>query len=124
MAVSSGGVDSSGSGGSMQSQTSLLDPEYGIRLAPPGREPRSRDDWLAILETNPADFAWRISRLTLAERELWVDRLARHAQRQGALDRVVLRLQSAGGPDGHLLAEKFAVAGAGDSSSAPDPGTR
>lgn len=85
--------------------------------APPGAfraisEPRSRDDWLEILEASPHEFAQRLSQLTLAEQELWIDRLARHAAEQGSLDRVVERLRSAGGEQGRLLADDFNAVGA------------
>jgi hypothetical protein len=84
---------------------------YGVGTDPTRSEPRSRDDWLQILEASPAEFAQRLSRLTLAEQELWIDRLARHAAAQGSLDRVVERLRSAGGDVGQLLADDFAAVG-------------
>jgi anti-sigma factor RsiW len=124
VAVSSAGFNSSGFDGGMPPRASALDPEPGVRSTPPSRELRSRDEWLAILEANPSDFAWRLSRLTLAERELWVDRLARHAQQHGELDRVISRLQSAGGPDGPLLADEFAGVGAEVSSATSSGGAR
>lgn len=79
-------------------------------------EPRSRDDWLEILEASPNEFAQRLSQLTLAEQELWIDRLARHAAEQGSLERVVERLRTAGGEQGRLLADDFSAVG----SSAPN----
>lgn len=101
---------------------SIMDPVYGTQTESSGGEPRSRSDWLAILEANPADFSARLSSLTLAEQEIWIDRLARHAASEGTLDRVVSRLEDAGGPRGRALAASFTAAGAEAASSmAVDP---
>ena len=87
------------------------DGRFGIAAEDVREAPRSRDDWLAILESNPSEFAQQLSQLTLAEQEIWVDRLARHAAEQGSLDRVVERLRAAGGPMGAVLADDFAAVG-------------
>ncbi len=84
---------------------------YGVGSDEARAQPRSRDDWLAILEGNPQQFAQQLSQLTLAEQELWVDRLARHAAEQGSLDRIVERLRNAGGDFGAVLADDFAAVG-------------
>ena len=82
-----------------------------------GGEQPSRDDWLAMLEASPALFAERMSRRTLAEQELWVENLARHAIEQGSIDRVIDRLENAGGAEGRMLAADFAAVRAEAASS-------
>jgi len=99
----------SSAGRSMAVAATPATPQYGITAEAKASDPRSRDDWLAILEASPREFAARLSVLTLAEQELWIDRLARHATEQGSLDRIVERLRTAGGEEGRLLADDFSA---------------
>jgi hypothetical protein len=70
----------------------------------------SPEEWLAELERNPSVFAARLYRLTLAEQELWVRNLARHAAERGDLDAVITALRRSSTADARLLADDFAAA--------------
>ena len=62
-----------------------------------------------LVERSPIAFADKLASLSLAERELWVDRLARRAAERGRLDQVVAALSSSGSERAARLAEDFRV---------------
>jgi len=82
---------------------------------PPGisaeRDLPSPEEWLTELQRNPAVFAARLYRLTLAEQELWVQSLAKHAADRGDLEAVITALRRSPTADARLLADDFAAAG-------------
>lgn len=76
------------------------------------RQP-SAEAWLARLRRNPADFALVLGNFTLAEQELWIANLARHAVVRGELDDIVSMLRRSPNKRAQLLAEDFAAVGRG-----------
>jgi len=89
-----------------------------------GRVLPSSDDWLSLIETEPAVFADHLSGLSLAEQELWVDRLARRAHETGRFDQVVGALRaSSNGLARQLGADFAAVATATGRATAGSDGT-
>jgi hypothetical protein len=86
----------------------------------------SSDEWIARAVRNPAHFAETLADRTLAESELWVDNLARHAVAQGKLDAVIQAFRNSSSAQARLLADDFEAAGRramaeerGDSSGGP-----
>ena len=77
---------------------------------PASRQP-SAEAWLARLRRNPADFALAIGGYTLAEQELWIVNLARHAVARGELDDIVSVLRGSPSRRAQLLADDFSAAG-------------
>ncbi|MCR9097875.1 MAG: anti-sigma factor [bacterium] len=75
-----------------------------------GEDPR--DAWIALGLDRPADFARFLAGKTLAEQELWVERLADRAESRGLLDELVQALEAAPTEVAALLAADF-VAEAG-----------
>jgi len=71
----------------------------------------SADDWLLHAQRSPAAFAAELYQLTLAEQELWVGNLARHAEQEGLLDTLISALQSSQSEQARLLAQDFRAAG-------------
>ena len=76
------------------------------------RQP-SADEWLARLRDSPESFVSLLSNSTLAEQELWVANLARHAVKRGELEDVVAALRESPNAKANLLAENFASVGRG-----------
>lgn len=72
----------------------------------------SADEWLAHVELQPVDFADQMVARSLAEREHWIDSLARRAVETERLDRVVSALRQSRSRTAHVLADDFASAGA------------
>jgi len=70
----------------------------------------SADEWLVRLRRNPGDFAAVLSNSTLAEQELWIANLARHATERGELDEIVAALRASPSQRANLLAEDFVAA--------------
>lgn len=109
---------STGTGGAVSVATS---PGIGAGGGARGGMPRpaaasdrdlpTTDEWLSELVSSPTVFAARLSRLTLAEQELWVQSLARHAAEQGRLDEVIEALRRGPTADARLLADDFAAVG-------------
>ncbi|MEE3326471.1 MAG: anti-sigma factor [Myxococcota bacterium] len=73
----------------------------------------SADEWLARLRDSPEAFASLLSSSTLAEQELWVANLARHAIKRDELEDVVAALRESPSARAKLLAEDFASVGRG-----------
>lgn len=71
----------------------------------------SSGEWIAHALRNPAHFAETLANRTLAESELWVDNLARHAVAQGELDAVIQAFRGSSSAQARLLAEEFEAAG-------------
>lgn len=71
------------------------------------------DEWLARLRTSPDSFVSLLSNSTLAEQELWIANLARHAIERGELDDIVSTLRESSSEKAKLLAEDFAAFGKG-----------
>jgi hypothetical protein len=82
----------------------------GIADESSGRSLPTADEWLAHLERNPADFADRLASISLAEHELWVDSLARHAIASGRFETALAALKGSPSQRARLLAEDFAAA--------------
>lgn len=76
-----------------------------------GRED-PRDAWIALGLDRPADFARFLAGKSLAEQELWVERLADRAEARGLLDELVQALEATPSEVAGLLAADF-VAEAG-----------
>ena len=70
-----------------------------------GEDPR--DAWIALGLDRPADFARFLAGKTLAEQELWVERLADRAESRGLLDELVQALEAAPTEVAGLLAADF-----------------
>jgi hypothetical protein len=115
---------------SVRPQSEMLEAMVGPRWvsgdpATPGSMPSS-DEWIARATRNPAHFAEILADRTLAESELWVDNLARHAVAQGKLDAFIQVLRNSSSAQARLLADDFEAAGRravaeerGDSSGGP-----
>jgi len=78
----------------------------------------SAEEWLARLKRNPGDFASALSSSTLAEQELWIANLARHARERGELPEIIAALRQSPNRRANLLAEDFEAAARGQESSA------
>ncbi|MDE0884518.1 MAG: zf-HC2 domain-containing protein [Myxococcota bacterium] len=77
----------------------------------------SAEEWLARLKRNPGDFASALSSSTLAEQELWIANLARHARQRGELPEIITALRQSPNQRANLLAEDFEAASRGQDSS-------
>jgi hypothetical protein len=89
----------------------------------PGDQPLpSADAWLLHAQRSPAAFAAELYQLTLAEQELWVGSLSRHAAQEGSLDTVISALQSSQSEQARLLAQDFRAAGERMTTAAVDAG--
>jgi len=71
------------------------------------------DEWLARLRKSPGDFASLLSNSSLAEQELWIANLTRHAIERGELNEVVAALRESLSKKANLLAEDFAAGARG-----------
>ncbi|MDG2334667.1 MAG: anti-sigma factor [Myxococcota bacterium] len=78
----------------------------------------SAEEWLARLKRNPGDFASALSSSTLAEQELWIANLARHARQRGELPEIIAALRQSPNRRANLLAEDFEAASRTQDSSA------
>ena len=76
------------------------------------RQP-SADEWLARLRRNPGEFASLLSGSSLAEQELWIANLTRHAIERGELDEVIAALRESSSEKANLLAQDFAAGARG-----------
>ncbi len=87
--------------------------------------PPTPAEWLETVASDPDLFAAHLDRLSLAEYELWVGSLTRHAIEQGRLEEVVAALRSGRSRSARLLADEFAAAaqkrGAGDGLGSSRP---
>ena len=83
-----------------------------LQRQPLERQP-SADEWLARLRRSPGDFASLISSSSLAEQELWVANLTRHAIERGELESVVAALRESSSKKANRLADDFAAAARG-----------
>lgn len=72
-----------------------------------GEDPR--DAWIALGLERPRDFARFLSGKTLAEQELWVERLADRAESRGLLDELVAALEATADDAGAVLSADFAA---------------
>jgi hypothetical protein len=90
--------------------------------APGAQALPSVGDWLLHAQRSPAAFAAELHQLTLAEQELWVGSLARHAAQEGSLDTVISALQSSQSEQARLLAQDFRAAGGRMTTAAADAG--
>ena len=82
------------------------------------------DAWLARLRRSPGDFASLLSNSSLAEQELWIANLTRHAMERGELNEVIAALRESSSKKANLLAEDFATGARGpiaDGSRLDDP---
>jgi hypothetical protein len=80
------------------------------RFADSGQgSPSSVDDWLVVVQQQPAEFARRQASLSLAEREHWVRVLARRAAETNAAEAVMEALEQRGGPEAVTFARAFAA---------------
>jgi anti-sigma factor RsiW len=66
-----------------------------------------RDQWLAAGLDRPEDFARFLAAKSLAEQELWVERLATRARDRGLLGELIEALNATDEASAHLLAEDF-----------------
>jgi hypothetical protein len=66
------------------------------------------DEWLVRLRRSPDDFVLLLSNSTLAEQELWIANLARHATERGELNDIISTLRESSSEKAKLLAEDFA----------------
>jgi hypothetical protein len=82
----------------------------------------SADDWLLHAQRSPAAFANELFQLTLAEQELWIGSLARHAARDGSLDMVISALRSSQSEHARVVGLDFRVAGERLKTAAVDAG--
>jgi len=89
-----------------------LDFDDSTQAQPIEKQPTA-DEWLARLRRNPEDFAALLSASTLAEQELWVANLARHAIERGEFDDIIASLRASPSEKARLLAEDFAAIGRG-----------
>lgn len=81
-----------------------------------------RDGWIALGLERPADFAGFLAGKSLAEQELWIDRLADRAASRGLLDELVEALESAPGEIAALVAADFSAAEAAMAAPNRTPG--
>ena len=70
----------------------------------------ARDGWIAIGLQRPTEFARFLNAKTLAEQELWVERLAQRAEARGLLVELVGALDSSGDAAAGVLAGDFRAA--------------
>ncbi|MEZ7979982.1 MAG: zf-HC2 domain-containing protein [Myxococcota bacterium] len=70
----------------------------------------ARDGWIAIGLQRPTEFARFLNAKTLAEQELWVERLAERAESRGLLVELVGALDSSGDAAAGVLAGDFRAA--------------
>lgn len=83
----------------------------GERLSAGGAD--VRDEWLAAGLRNPREFAHFLAGKSLAEQELWVERLAKRADERGLLTELVSAFEATGDETAQILADDFrAVVGA------------
>ena len=69
-----------------------------------------RDEWLAASLTSPVEFTRFLAAKSLAEQELWVERLAERADDRGLLGELLTTLESTGDEAARILAEDFRAA--------------
>jgi hypothetical protein len=69
-----------------------------------------RDQWLAAGLDSPVEFARFLTAKSLAEQELWVERLAARASDRGLLSELLATLDATGDETARLLAEDFRAA--------------
>ena len=67
----------------------------------------ARDAWIALGLDRPVDFARFLASKSLAEQELWVERLADRAESRGLLDELVQALEASPDEAAGLLAADF-----------------
>ena len=70
----------------------------------------ARDGWIAIGLQRPTEFARFLNGKTLAEQELWVERLAKRAEARGLLVELVGALDSSGDAAAGVIAGDFRAA--------------
>lgn len=98
------------SGSSRQRVRIVVRPSLGTGFSDVSQGmPRTPDDWLAVVQEQPAEFARRQASLSLAEREHWVRVLARRAVEVDSAGDVVRALHRRGGPEGRNFARAFAA---------------
>lgn len=81
---------------------------FGTQIRPHEGQPTA-GEWLARLRRSPDDFVSFLSNSTLAEQELWIANLARHAIERGELGDIISTLRESSSDKAKLLAEDFAA---------------
>ncbi|MBJ20038.1 MAG: hypothetical protein GY910_14880 [bacterium] len=97
--------DRVGSASGAVAVSQMLGPRLLGSISSGGEDPR--DGWLARGLEDPVNFAHFISSQSLAEQELWVDRLSERADARGLLGELVLVLQESGDETASWLADDF-----------------